>query len=157
MRQFRMAAAHESAVYDGASHAPSDDLWNRTAKVVNFGPIVVHRSAARGGVPMCCRLVISAAEESAYVDSAPPMGEAVDYFAYTHCGVESLRIDGHWWHAVDALYGDDGPGSAPDGWGDPYQEGELTRNSEDSITFEAQGKEVDFVPAQTNKPMRICR
>jgi hypothetical protein len=124
---------------------------------------------------MSCRLVISAlaaglvtacgttgdlpsaAEESAYVDSAPPLGEAVEYFAYTHCGVESLRIDGHWWHAIDALYGDDGPGSAPDGWGDPYQEGELTLNSEDSITFEAQGEEVDFVPAQTNKPMRICR
>ena len=99
----------------------------------------------------------TAAERSAYADSAPPSGEAVGYFAYTHCGVESLRIDGHWWHAVNPLYGDNGPGSAPDGWGDPYQEGELTFNSEDSVTFEANGRRVQFTPAPEDRPMRMCR
>jgi hypothetical protein len=126
------------------------------------------------GVPVFCRLIFSAialavltacgmisdqptdAEATAYADSAPPMGEAVDYFIYTHCGVESLRIGGHWWHAVEPLYGDKGPGDSPEGWGDPYQKGELTLSSEDTITFEAKGKEVRFVPAPRDKPIRIC-
>lgn len=96
-------------------------------------------------------------EATAYADSAPPAGEAVDYFVYTHCGVESLKVGGRWWHAVEPLYGDDGPGSSPDGWGDPYQEGEMTLNSGESITFEAKGMEVEFVPASKNNPMSICR
>jgi hypothetical protein len=98
----------------------------------------------------------TAAEDSAYTNSAPPLGEAVNYWVYTHCGVESLRVDRRWWHAVEPLYGDNGPGDSPDGWGDPYQEGELTLNSEDSITFEAKGEEVEFVPAPENNPMRMC-
>lgn len=97
------------------------------------------------------------AEQTAYAESAPPVGEAVDYFVYTHCGVESLSVGGRWWHAVEPLYGGNGPGDSPDGWGDPYQEGELTLNSEDSITFEAKGEEVEFVPAPDDKPMRMCR
>ena len=63
---------------------------------------------ATGDVP-------SAEEEAAYAESAPPLDKAVDYFLYTHCGVESLRVDGRWWHAVEPLYGDDSPGSPPDG------------------------------------------
>lgn len=99
----------------------------------------------------------SASDKTAYAESEPPSGEAVDYFIYTHCGVESLLVDGRWWHAVEPLYGGNGPGDSPDGWGDPYQEGELTVNSEDSITFEAKGEEIDFVPAPEDKPMRMCR
>lgn len=99
----------------------------------------------------------SDAEAAAYADSAPPMGEAVDYFVYTHCGVESLKVAGRWWQAVEPLYGDDGSGDPPEGWGDPYQEGEMTLSSADSITFEANGTEVEFVPAPENKPMRVCR
>ena len=97
-----------------------------------------------------------AAEESAYADSAPPQGEAVDYFLYTHCGVESLYVDGRWWHAVEPIYGTNGPGSPPEGWGDPYHVGTLTLNSTRSITFAAQGLTVDFSPAPTNEPMRVC-
>ena len=99
----------------------------------------------------------SDAEATAYADSAPPAGESVDYFLYTHCGVESLKVGGRWWHAVEPLYGDDGRGDSPDGWGDPYQEGEMTLTSEDSLTFEAKGTVVEFVPAPENKPMRMCR
>jgi len=99
----------------------------------------------------------TAAEEAAYADSAPPLGEAVDYFIYTHCGVESLRVDGRWWHAVEPLYGGDGPRSSPDGWGDPYQQGELTLNSDQNITFEAEGAEIEFVPAPEDIPMgKMC-
>ena len=89
---------------------------------------------------MSCRLVLSVmavalltacgmtsdqptdAEATAYANSAPPLGEAVDYFVHTHCGVESLEVDGRMWHAVEPLYGDNGPGESPEGWGDPYQE-----------------------------------
>lgn len=98
----------------------------------------------------------SSAERTAYSESDPPVGEAVQFFLYTHCGVESLSVGGRWWHAVEPLYGENGPGDSPDGWGDPYQEGELTLNSEDAITFEAKGKNVEFVPAPEDKPMRIC-
>ena len=116
-------------------------------------------SALAAGLLTACSTTAmpSAGEETAYADSPPPVDEPVDYFAYTHCGVESLRIDGRWWHAVNPLYGDNGLGSAPEGWGDPYQEGELTFNSEESITFEAKGKEMEFVPAPDDKPMRMCR
>ena len=98
----------------------------------------------------------TAAEESAYASAAPPLGETVDYFLYTHCGVESLHVDGRWWHAIQPLYGDNGPGSSPAGWDNPYQKGELTVNSERSITFEAEGVRVQFSPAPTNEPMRVC-
>ena len=99
----------------------------------------------------------SAAEQSAYANTAPPLGEAVEYFLYTHCGVESLQVDGRWWHAIEPLYGDNGPGGPPAGWGNPYQKGELTLNSERSITFETEGVRVEFSPAPTNEPMRVCK
>lgn len=78
--------------------------------LVAIGVTLLTACATPGDLP-------SAAEESAYASSAPPVGEAVDYFLYTHCGVESLHVDGQWWHAVEPLYGDDGPGSPPEGWG----------------------------------------
>ena len=113
--------------------------------------------AAAGFLTACGSDQPSNPEATAYADSAPPAGEAVDYFVYTHCGVESLKIDGRWWHATEPLYGENGPGDSPDGWGDPSQKGELTLNSEDSITFEAKGKEVEFVPAPQDEPIRMCR
>ncbi len=152
------------------------ESWNHSAEsdVPTAAEIVV-RSRERSRSRMSCRLVLSVmavalltacgmtsdqptdAEATAYANSAPPLGEAVDYFVHTHCGVESLEVDGRMWHAVEPLYGDNGPGDSPEGWGDPYQEGELTLNSDDSITFEAQGKEVAFVPAPEDKPMRMCK
>lgn len=99
----------------------------------------------------------SEAEESAYSESAPPLGESVEFFLYTHCGVESLRLNGRWWHAVPPLYGEDGVGSSPERWGDPYEKGQLTLHSRQRATFEAEGTHVVFVPAEDNRPKRICR
>ena len=96
-------------------------------------------------------------EEMAYSESAPPVGESVEFFLYTHCGIEDLRLDGRWWHAVQPLYGEDGTDSPPEGWGDPYQVGELTLDSEQHVTFEARGTQVAFVPSEDNRPKRICR
>jgi hypothetical protein len=100
---------------------------------------------------------LSDAETPAYTESAPPVDEPVEYVLYTHCGVESARIGDRWWHAVEPLYGEDGQGTPPEGWGDPYQAGELTLGSEGSATFEAEGDKVDFVPAKDNRPVRMCR
>ena len=152
------------------------DPWNRSGGVdVITMRMTVVSGSWKGKCRMLCRLAMtasavgiltacgatgdvpSAEEETAYAESAPPLDEAVDFFLYTHCGVESLRVDGRWWHAVEPLYGDVSPGSPPDGWGDPFQEGELTLNSEQSITFEAEGTAVEFVPAPEDKPMRLCR
>jgi hypothetical protein len=119
--------------------------------------LVICAIAAVGLSTACGSDQPSSAEATAYADSAPSVGEAVDYFVYTHCGVESIKIDGRWWHAVEPLYGDDGPGDSPDGWGDPYQEGELTQHSEDRITFEANHAEGEFVPAPDDQPVRMCR
>jgi hypothetical protein len=118
-----------------------------------IGALAVALMSACGAAP---DELPSDAEETAYADSAPPRGEAVDFFIYTHCGVESIRVDGRWWHAVEPLYGDEGPRSSPEGWGNPYQQGELTLNSEESITFEAEGTKVEFVPAPDDEPMGMC-
>jgi len=99
----------------------------------------------------------SAEEESAYAESAPPSGEPVDFFLYTHCGVESLRLAGKWWHAKAPLYGTDGEGSPPEGWGDPYQKGTLTLHSTEHVTFEAHEITVDFLPVPTDRSKTICR
>lgn len=85
------------------------------------------------------------------------VGETVDTFVYTHCGVESARINGRWWHAVDPLYGPGGAGSGPPaGWQDPQQEGELTLQSSSRAAFAARGEQVVLVPAPTDEPLRIC-
>ncbi len=95
-------------------------------------------------------------ETTAYAEVAPGVGEPVEFFLYTHCGVESLRLGGRWWHASEPLYGENGPGSSPEGWSNPYQKGELILESERRATFEAEGAQVVFVPAEDDRPMRVC-
>jgi hypothetical protein len=99
----------------------------------------------------------SDAEIAAYTESPPPVDEPVDYVVYTHCGVESARIGDRWWHAVEPMYGEDGQGTPPEGWGDPYQAGELTLDSDGSATFKAEGDQVEFIPAKDDRPLRVCR
>ena len=95
-------------------------------------------------------------EAASYSESPPPSGESVKFSVYTHCGVESARIGGHWWHATPPLYGESAS-SAPAGWDDPSQEGQLTVESSERAVFEAEGTQVVFVPSATNEPVRICR
>lgn len=121
-----------------------------------IGRLVLCTIAVASVLTACADEQPTNADMIAYAESAPPMGEAVRFFIYTHCGVESLRVDGRWWRAVETLPGGGEPGEPPDGWGDPYQEGELTLNSKDSITFETKGEEVDFVPSE-DEPTKMCR
>lgn len=93
------------------------------------------------------------------VTTGPSQSEAPSrssFNVYTHCGVESARIEGRWWHADPALYNDDKTGP-PAGWGNPYQPGTLTMESSDRAVFEALGERVAFVPAPDDKPVRVCR
>lgn len=118
--------------------------------------LVICAIAVAGSLTACGNDEPNKVDLTAYADSAPPVGEAVDYVVHTHCGVETLKVDGRWWRAVEPLYGANGPGSSPGGWGDPYQLGELTLTSDDRITFEAHGKKVDFVPSE-DEPTSMCR
>jgi len=63
----------------------------------------------------------AASSQQAPTDEPSTMSISV----YTHCGVESIRIDGRWWYAKPPLYNQDRSGP-PAGWGDPHQEGTLT-------------------------------
>lgn len=87
-----------------------------------------------------------------------PAGEpsGMPFSVYTHCGVESFRLDGRWWHARPPLYDRERSGP-PAGWGDPHQEGTLTMVSADRAVFEALGQRIVFVPAPDNEPVRVCR
>ena len=80
-----------------------------------------------------------------------------DFDFYTHCGVENALIDGRWWHVVDPLYGDGGPGTGPpEGWGNPTQSGRLTMDGEQAV-FDGPDQRVMLAPAATNNPVRVCR
>lgn len=96
-------------------------------------------------------------EATAYSEVAPEVGDSVEFYLYTHCGVESLRLGGRWWHAVEPLYGNNGPGDSPEGWGDPYEKGRLVLESEERVTFEAEGTKVAFVPAADDRQVSMCR
>lgn len=96
-------------------------------------------------------------EVTAHAETLPARREAVTFFVYTHCGVESARIGGRWWHATKPLYAEDSTSSAPAGWDDPYQEGQLTVESSRRAVFVAEGATVVFEPSTTNKPVRLCR
>ena len=90
--------------------------------------------------------------------SQPTTKEQSRFAMYTHCGVESARIRGHWWEATDPLYGDGGPGSGPpSGWHNPFQEGTLTLTAKDRAEFRANGTVVSLVPRKVDEPIRMCR
>ena len=82
------------------------------------------------------------------LDGAPPygpgidVGESYDYVLYTHCGIEWAPIDGVWWQ-TDPL--DDGNANPPQGWGNPYDTGQLTVGTTDTARYTSDtGIEVEF-------------
>ena len=101
--------------------------------------------------------LMTACGSAASTEQAPTDEPSSARFSvYTHCGVESVRIDGRWWHARPPLYNQERSGP-PAGWGDPHQEGTLTMESADRAVFEALGQRVVFVPAHDDEPVRVCR
>jgi hypothetical protein len=87
--------------------------------------------------------------------ASTPIPSGRPFELYTHCGVESARIDGRWWHAKPPLY-NNSRSSPPAGWGDPSQRGTLTMVSNKRALFVALGQRVVFVPAPNNEPVRMC-
>lgn len=99
----------------------------------------------------------SRAPAAALQSSRPADPVTRDFDLYTHCGVENALIAGRWWHVVDPLYGEDGPGTGPpSGWGDPYQPGRMTVDGDRAI-FEGHDQRVLLTPAPNNGPVRFCR
>ena len=67
-------------------------------------------------------------------------------------------INGSWWTAVTPLYGPAGDGAGPPpGWDEPWQEGDLTLETEDRAVFAAVGEQVILTRSLVNEPLRICR
>ena len=85
-------------------------------------------------------------------------GESTTLSVLTHCGVESLNIDGRWWNAIKPLYGSGGAGTGPPaGWSQPSQSGRLTLETSTRARFEAVGQVVVLTPSETGEPLRTCR
>jgi hypothetical protein len=84
------------------------------------------------------------------------VGETVGFSMYTHCGVESTRINGRVWNAVEPLYATPDRLGPPAGWGDPEQEGELTLEAPDRAVFAALGQRVVLMPSESGQPLRPC-
>ncbi len=73
------------------------------------------------------------------------LGTAYAFDMYTHCGAREALFAGEYWEAVPATPGPTSePANSPAGWNDPYQAGTMTRVSETSAVFEAQGQEKHF-------------
>ena len=86
------------------------------------------------------------------------VGGSATHQVLTHCGVESVKINGAWWNAVAPRYGPAGEGAGPpDDWTEPWQEGTLALEAEDRAVFAAVGEQVVFAPAPDDKPLRYCR
>lgn len=98
----------------------------------------------------------SAEQEAKQAEVLPAVEEPVDFWFYTHCGVENARVGDVWWVATKPLYGENGVGDPPEGWGNPYQKGRLTVLSSKRAVFEARGVRVALVPSATGEPLRIC-
>ena len=97
----------------------------------------------------------SPTEEATNPSSTVHTPSGTPFTVHTHCGVESARIDGRWWHAKPPLYNESRNGP-PTGWGDPQQQGLLTVESGDRAVFDTLGQQVVFVPAPDNEPGRPC-
>lgn len=88
--------------------------------------------------------------------SALGVGESVEFSIHTHCGVESARINGRVWNAVDPLYSSPEKLGPPVGWGNPTQSGTLTLQAPDRAVFAALGQQVVLTPSVTGEPLRAC-
>ena len=99
---------------------------------------------------------VSGGEPSTTESRTISVGETIEFSMYTHCGVESTRINGRVWNATNPLYSSPEKLGPPDGWGDPYQDGKLTLQSSDRAVFAARGERVVLVPSDTGEPLRPC-
>lgn len=91
----------------------------------------------------------TAAQETAYQESLPPLGEPVEYFLYAHCGVRPISLGGAWWHPA-ATDGDE------EALGD-YERGTLTVTSQSRVVFTSDEIEVEFKLGPNADSSTLCR
>jgi hypothetical protein len=82
--------------------------------------------------------------------------DAVPYSLYTHCGISEARIESSWYQADTPL--SDGSGNPPAGWGNPTQQGWISRVSATEVLFkDSAGHRVRFVlHPETTAPTQTC-
>lgn len=69
------------------------------------------------------------------------IGTAYSYEMYTHCGALEAKFAGEYWE-VDPTNAQQTNSSTS--WDDPYQEGTMTRLSETSAVFKAEGTQKHY-------------
>jgi hypothetical protein len=74
----------------------------------------------------------TAAGEELALPSPVEVGVAYPFDLHTHCGILGVDVGGRWFAADPPLVEEFGP---PAGWGNPYQRGTLTLESEDAAVF----------------------
>lgn len=76
-----------------------------------------------------------------------PSGTSEPFRLYTHCGLgwASIEFDGDIWQATGVGPLDDGAGNPPPGFGNPFDEGHITRlDGEHAIYESSQGVLLNF-------------
>ena len=93
---------------------------------------------------MAALVVVCVAGCGAPSEPAPEsveIGTAYSYDLYTHCGAGEAKFAGQYWEATPT---EGSAHSSSQEWDDPYQSGVMTRVSETSAVFEAEGQEKHF-------------
>ncbi|HEV2217891.1 MAG TPA: hypothetical protein VGV88_09980 [Candidatus Dormibacteraeota bacterium] len=93
--------------------------------------------------------------------SAAPLslrvGETAGYTLYTHCGVLYVTINATTYYADPPL--SDGSGNPPAGWGNPYDEGQITLTTATTANFtDAAGHKAHFTstPPGPTPTVQLC-
>jgi len=82
------------------------------------------------------------------------IGTAYTYEMYTHCGAREAKFAGQYWETAQT---DQRQTNSPHGWDDPYQKGTITRSSETSAVFKAEGKEEHYqLRPDATTFLRLC-
>jgi hypothetical protein len=85
------------------------------------------------------------------------IGSSAPYRLYTHCGVLAATINGQTFYAEPPL--SDGSGNPPAGWGNPYDDGDMTlRNATTADFHDTAGHAAHFTstPRGPTPSVSIC-
>lgn len=85
------------------------------------------------------------------------VGSSAPYGLYTHCGVLAATINGQTFYAEPPL--SDGSGNPPPGWGNPYDDGDMTLRSATIADFhDSAGHSAHFTrtPSGPTPSIPIC-
>lgn len=87
-------------------------------------------------------------------ESAAPVQRSLNYELLTHCGIHWARFDGRYW--ITPFLGERRTHSAPEGWDDPLQQGEMRLTSENRAVFTSAGHPPLSFRATQGRPSDGC-